>query len=386
MAESKQLDLFTFAVSRQTGRPTVAFTPQFFKTVYKYFRDGNYTYLLEMMRQSEIDSYVSGCLKGRRAGFKRDWMVRPMSDESIDTDRAEWIRGIFKNLRMRDLMEDIQEPILMIYKVIDFEWDVRDSRQVILDHVAIDQSHFKVDPKDGILKIDWAGKYEDIPDTALVCRYLKKPDMLPVTRDFILKNFGVEAWAAFLETFGEPFILGKYPPGTEKTVIEELQAALDAIARSSRGVLPDTTQIEIKEAGKTAIDHSLFTDACNKGIAISLLGHANAVEQSSGTQQIGENLTAWRAARNVSEDDMYWIEQYQNKIIKMLVDRNFGDGRYPTFEISKKDQPSNQELINAIDLAYRNGAELKPENYTRLGVELTDNHGPVKREPSPLGY
>lgn len=385
MSATNQLDLFTFSVNRQPGRPAVVFTPAFFKSVYKQYRDGNLAYLIEMMRQSEIDSYVSGCLKGRRAGFKRDWVIEPASSESRDTERAAWLTEIFKNLQIRDLLEDIQDPLLYAYKVIDFEWDVRDGKQVVLNHVSIDQAHFKVDSKDSILKIDWGGRLEEIPDTALVCRNRKQPDMLPVTRDFILKNFGLDSWASFLETFGEPFILGKYPPGSDQDVKDELQKGLDALARSSRGIIPEGSTVEIVEAAKSTADHEKFHDACNRGIAITLLGHANSVEQSGGAQ-IGENLVPWRAGRAVADDDMAWCEQWMDRLIRMHVDRNFGDGRYAHFRLSKKDPPSTQEVVNALDTAYRHGVELAIENYTALGIKVTEGQGPVKREPSVLDY
>jgi len=370
-------------VNRKIGNAQVSFTPARYKTVIQQYKLGVYRELIEMMKTATYDSHVAGCLLGRRAGFQREFTIAPFSDSAADKERVEWLQMVFDGLNMRGLFKSIHEAILYKFKVIDFNWEVLNNRQTPIAFTSFDQKYFRYDPKTNyeVLKIDNGKSLDDIPADALVCESGEMPVMLPVLRDYILKEFGLESWASFIETFGEPWIIGKYPAGATDDFKSELDDALTALAMSSRGKMPQDANIEIKETTKTTGDHEKFKDTCDRGISISLLGHENAVKESSGLQ-VGENISSYRVKREIAVDDMFFIDAEIQRLIRNIFDRNFGDGKYPKFQMDKAEPRLPQDIRDNLDLAYRHGVKIPIKHYKELGVDVYDDQEFVEREPS----
>jgi len=383
---------YAIDIKKVTGFPRVQFTPAYYQKAVKAFRNGSYGLVIEMMSQAALDSHVAGCIGGRQAGYKQEHVVTPYDETDKDRDRAAWLQDeVFDKLRFRDLMDDIHEARLFKFSVIDFDWDIVSGLRAPVEHEKYEHKYFAYDPDDGILKTVNGLKYEEIPETVMVCETRKTPVLIPVTRDYILKVHGLESWASFIERFGEPFILGYYPPGCEKEIKDELYTAVKAIARSGAGIAPDqrdgagNKMIEMLETHRTTGDHKDYKEACDKGIAISILGHANAVEQGQG-MQVGENLGQYKVRRDIAVDDMFFNEQYINKLIRMIYDLNWTDARYPKITFDKKEPKSQKDLLDAVDMFHRHGGTVPVENYTRLGVIVEDDQESLSKQPSALEY
>jgi len=368
-------------VNAKIGSPRVSFTPSAYKTVYNEYEQGVYGNLIAMMKRAALDSYIAGCLMGRRAGFMREFNILPFSDAASDIERAQIIQNMIRRLNYRNLFKAIQEALLMKFKVIDFDWEVQEGLQMITGFKAFEQKYFRY--KDGLLMIDFGNDLRQIPPETLVCESDETPVMLPVLRDYILKEFGWEAWAGFVETFGQGIILGKYPPGAGADIKTDLQTAVDAIARSSRGTLPDNTDIDIRESNRTTGDHQKFVEAADKGIAITILGHANAVEQSKGLQ-VGENLTSFEVKGEIAKDDMYYIDSQMQKLVHTICIRNWNDGKEPFFQTDKSDPVNVTEWIDVLDTAYSHGVILNPAEYQKLGLQIYPEQKPLQKQDIEL--
>lgn len=358
-------------INKKIGVFAPTFTVSSYRNAYAQYQKGIYRDLIAMMERAEVDSYVAGCLLARESGVMRNWSVEPWDESAKAEERAAQLTGALKQLNIRSLFKGILDAKAKIYRVVDFdEWGMVNGLQFPESFEILHQKYFRKDPNDDVLKVDMGGnKLADIPPEALVCEYKRKPFMLSVLRDYILKEFGLESWADFIEIFGHPFILGKYPPGSDATLKEELDTAVNAIARNSRGTMPDTSAIEIVESGKNTGDHKDFTTASDKGIAISILGHANAVEDSPG-MQVGENETGFKARRDLSLDDLYWIDENMNKFLRFVQVQNFNDGNYCTFTTDKSDPPDQKELRSNIELAVDAGLEVHISNFKQLGLKV----------------
>lgn len=365
------------SVNKKLGRAIVRFDPSFFKKAYKSYQAGNPRELIALMKEASVDSHVTGCLLGRRAGFQKDWSIRPYEDSNSDQQRAEALTQMFSALNTRLLFKKLHEAILYMYSVVDFEWEVVNNLQVITSFKHFAQHYFKYD-EDGILKVDFGKTAEEIPPETLVCESTETPAMLPVLRDYILKNFGLEAWASFIETFGEGLLIGKYPSGSGPEMRAELQEALDNIARSSRGTMPKETEIEVVETKRTTGDHSRFEERSNIGISIALLGHANAVQDSAG-MHIGENLAPFKVAKNIALDDIQYIEPCMNKLIRIVYSRNWNDNRFPLFVMDKSDPVVVKDRLDTLQTYYDMGGEVDPDDFAKLGITIAGDQKPLVR-------
>jgi len=370
-------------INKNIGSITPLFTPSYYRQAYNSYKIGIVGNLVAMFEQCELDTHISGCLLGRNAGYKREWKIDPAGDKKAELAIADWLEEYFDNFNMRDMFEDIMDAKYKKFAVIQYDdWTVAENKQVPAGFTQLHQKYFRIDTKDNDkIKIDKSNVLLEIKeDEALVVTYRKAPVLMPVLRDYILKEFGVESWAAFMETFGEPFIIGKYPPGADPDFKDQLKEAVNNIASSSRGTAPMGSEFEIKETQRTTGDHEKFVDRCDRGISISLLGHENAVAQGS-KMQVGENLEAYKVKRDVMIEDVYFIQDALDKLIRMLVKRNFpAVTRFPKFVIDKKEQLNVKDHLAILDQAYEQGMAIDPWEYGQYGVKIFDNQKPLEKK------
>lgn len=64
---------------------------------------------------------------------------------------------------------------------------------------------------------------------------------------FLYKAYSVGDFAEFLETFGLPFIIGKYAPGSADDEKASLMRAVMALGHDARAIMPDGMQIELSK-------------------------------------------------------------------------------------------------------------------------------------------
>lgn len=376
-------------IAKRKSAPRVTFSPGGYKRAKKQYEQGRPHKLIRMMHEAgALDSHVDGCLLGRRSGFKKSWSLTPYDDSTRAAERLSFHRRVLEGLRLRDLLEDIHDGHLFLYHVIDFDWQVEGGRQVPTGHEPYEQRYFRYSDPDapgfGELVIDrgHSSAAEPIPDTALVVEARKQPGMLPVLRDYILKTFGLESWASFVESFGEPFLMMKYPPGTSDEEKKEMDSQLEQIAASSRGRAPKGTELEVHEAGRDTGDHKDFTARSDKGIAVTLLGHANAVEDSGGVN-VGGRQASYEVRHHVAETDMYFIEPYVNELIQTVHRLNFGDGRAPRWELNKTKPVDAKEHAEIIDVAHRHGARIHRSEYEKLDIRIDPDQEWLQRNAGP---
>lgn len=362
-------------VDEKVGTTRVKFTPRFYKRAYKQYKRGYYSLLIEMMNQTETDSHVFGCLNARRSGVQREFKIIPYEN---DESGAEWMEDILKELNMRSLFKAIQEAILKKFVVIDFEWDVIDGNQVPIRYKKYEHKYFKYDDNDK-LKIINGAELEDIPDDTLVAETDEVPVLLPVLRDFILKTFGVESWASFLEVFGEGIIIGKYPSGAGKEKKDELKKAVRAIAQSSRGTAPKDTEFEIKEAQRNTGDHADFVHVADNGMSVAILGHENAVKNTDG-MQVGENQSSYFAKKDIVINDLYFIDEIMQGVVNNIWQRNRGNSNYPRIETVKPKTIDVQQRLDVLDLYLRNGGRADPEDFRKLGVTVPEDQEYIQKD------
>lgn len=368
------------SVNKKIGFQSVAFSPAYYKQAIKNYQQGNFRDLIALMEKAEIDSHIAGCLMGRRAGFLKEWRLTEASDASADLAVKDFIEGVLMRINMRELFEDVQEARLKKYSVIDLSWEVVEGRQVITQAKKVPQKYFRYD-EDGILRLDFGGKdLREIPeDGALICESNRDPILLPVLRDFILKEFGLESWASFLETFGEAFIIGRYPAGADENFKTELENGVNTLASSSRGIMPEGSNIEIIETKRNTGDHQSFDERCDRGISISILGHANAVSRSSG-MQVGENQEAYKVKREIALGDIYYIEEQISRLVRLLWRRNFASGQPPLFSLDKSEPINVNERLAVLQFAYDAGYIIHPDELAKLGLYKFPEQTPLQKQ------
>ena len=368
------------SVPRRSSRPRVSYSPGGFKRARQQYDAGNLSPLIRLMQGAAEDSHVAGCLMGRRSGYMRPWALVSPDDDDVAVERRDWLTGVLQRLEIRGLTEAIHDGRLYGYSVIDFDWSVEDGRQVPTAWEHFDPHHFRYDD-DGELRLIRGNKLEQLTPTCLVVVPRRHPAMAPATRDYILKDYGVEAFASFLENFGEPFIMAKYPPGADDAFKAEVQKALDEIASSARGMAPEGTSIEVHQSTNYTGAHDTFIDRAEKGISISLLGHANAVEQGSGLQ-IGDHPSSYEVRHDLAVDDMHFIDAALSRFVAEVYRRNFADGRPPLFALHKQRPVDGKQHTDIVRTWYGMGLTIHPDEARKVGLYVDADQPPLLRDPN----
>lgn len=366
-------------VNKNIGYRYITFTPTFYKRAYLNYKQGDYKDLLALIEHAEEDSFIGGCIAARQAGFKREFIVEPASESAQDVEIAEFVKTIFDKISFREFSEDVHDARMKYYSVLAMEWDIVNGKQMPVYYEKYEQKYFKYDKEDNILKIDFGKTLNDIPpDSAFVVESSRKPIMLLVLKDYIRKEFGEESWTSFLEVFGEPFIWAEYPPGASATQRSETETGVNAIAGSTRGIVPQGTKINIQESKRSTGDHKDYKIDCKKGISMALLGHEEAAGTDK-TTQIGDNQTGIKVKEDIAIDDMVWLEEKYKAFVQMVVDRNYTTNSYPKIIYNKPDKVDLDTKLKFADSALNNGAQIDPEFYRKIGVPVIGDD-PVKKK------
>ena len=163
------------------------------------------------------------------------------------------------------------------------------------------------------------------------------------------KKNGIKFWVTFMEKFGMPTPVGKYPPQAKEQRAKLLEA-IDAIRTETGIVIPDTMAIEFLEASRSG-DGS-YAAACeyfDMQISKAVLGQTLTTEVgSAGSYAASQTHNDVR--QDIIEADADLLDAYLNKmLIPWIVDYNFpGVIVYPKFVTNAGAKP-DLEARSRID-------------------------------------
>lgn len=163
---------------------------------------------------------------------------------------------------------------------------------------------------------------------------------------WLFKNFTWPAWVRFAEAFGNPYILAYFARPEDKDSVLDAVVAMDA---NARGVFPEGTRVELKEAqryGTTALYETLKR-AAEEGMTKVILGHVLATDAKSGTGTLAGNAAADVAQANLEGVAEGMSETIQEDIVTPLCEWQLGAEQVarraiPSFVI-KSTPPADQE-------------------------------------------
>lgn len=366
---------YSLALPKRSYYRQVEFTPTYLDNAVQHALNGDWSQIHEMMDQMLTDAYVQGCLSSRSSGIMRDFQIVPPSDDKIDIERAEIVKGDIQRLKPRKYFKSIQEGLFYKWSVVDYNFDVIDGHAAPIDYITYPRHYFAYDDSN-VLKINTTREMQDIPETVTVAQSDGLPVLLSVLFEYFMRKFVTERWAAFLERFGEPFIIGIYQPGATDDFKDELETAVETIASAASGIMPHggaQKVIEILESAKTTGDHQEFEKKRNAAISVGILGHEHAVADATGLQ-VGNNPTQFVVREDLKKNDLHYIDENVQPLVDNIYALNWADGRgVGTFKMDKSDPVNVDERINVLDLGYQHGLKLKRNMYEELGLEFDES-------------
>jgi phage gp29-like protein len=202
------------------------------------------------------------------------------------------------------------------------------------------------------------------------------PDLSCVYWYVIFKKGNIKFWIKFIEKYGMPWTIAKTPAATPETDKDDLLEKIDNLREDGAAVINDDSNIEfIESSGKQNSGdlYSKFTDFCNAAISKAILGNTLTTENKEGTGSQALGNIHQKTAEAIINSDKRIICSFFNKLIKLIVNLQFGEQpEYPAFELSSP-QEINETIAVRDSRLFSQGVRFTRKYYQKTyGLEEED--------------
>ena len=258
----------------------------------------------------ERDCHAYGMLQKRKlAVVARPWQVDPASEDARDVAAADMVRAQLSAIGVPSPADPGEQVVvasnfdLVCYNLLDallkgfavgeIMWD-RDGREVVVREVRPrDQRRFNFDTDYKLRLRTWAQLIpgEELPPRKFLVHSWGAKDGSPYGLGLGSKLFwpvffkrqDITFWLTFLDKFGSPTAVGKYPTGTPDPDKEKLLDALAAISQDAGVTVPDGMMIELLEAKRSGnVSYEEFARYMDEQITVAVLGVTPASKGAGG--------------------------------------------------------------------------------------------------------
>lgn len=158
---------------------------------------------------------------------------------------------------------------------------------------------------------------------------------------YLFKTYAVSDLAEFLEIYGLPLRVGKYPPGSTKEEKATLLRAVAEIGHNAAGIIPEGMLIEFTEAADGSKDpFEAMINWCERSVSKAILGGTLTSQADGKTSTNALGKTHNEVRRDLLTSDARQAQRTLTNLCYMLSALNFGASdprRCPRFEFDTRD-------------------------------------------------
>lgn len=246
------------------AHPGRALTPQRLNNILQQAESGDIIAQLELADDmEERDGQIySELAKRKTAVTTLQWDVEPPENATPDEQKtADQVRDWLKSIPCfeEDILLEMMDAVLKGFKPIEMWWELdqgtlqprfepRPQRWLCLDedrdslHLRDGRSPYGVPLQPYGWLLHQHKSRNGYLARAPLCRVLAWP--------YLFKHYAVRDLAEFLEIYGLPMRLGKYPAGASDDEKRKLLAAVVSIGHNAGGVIPQSMAIDFQNAAQ----------------------------------------------------------------------------------------------------------------------------------------
>lgn len=284
--------------------PTRGLTPTKLASVLLESEQGNLIAQCELAEDiEEKDGHVFSELQKRKSALiGTDWFIQPPRDASAaEIADARLVEEILTDLLDLDsVILDMADAILKGFSNQEIEWQFQEGLHTPREIHYRDPSWFQIHPEErNQLRLrDQSYEGEALQPFTWISHihkaksgYLGRAGLVRVLAwPFLFKNLSLRDLAEFLEVYGLPIKLGRYPSGASSHEKSTLLKAVLSIGRQAGGIIPKGMDIEFKEAAKGASDpFEVMMSWCERTQSKAILGGTltSQADGKSSTNALG---------------------------------------------------------------------------------------------------
>lgn len=382
------------------------------------------------------DPYIKAGLLFKKISVTRlPQSIIPFSDSPRDVQIASFIEWTMENMKtpLIDVLWDVMDGVDVGYSISEKNYRIVDRGRwnglIGLDSVKGKDPFvysFEIDDFGNIVSVyqrfgfraagyspthGIRGSDGDVrlpPDKFVIYSFMKKysnpygtSDLRAAFRAFFIKDFAWKFRAIYMEKFGMPPVVGRFPNGTQEPRRKKFEKVLESIQTETVLTIPEDLIIEvlkIAQAGPTEYERAIAD--LNKEILIGMLGSFLSAEEGKRTGARAQGQVHFKVASLFTYHLANSVEQtFNRQLIRPLVDFNWNvDGNYPTWRMDIPDSDRLAADMNidkglhdmnvplAPDYFYKKYARPRPANPEmgrRIGMDYTDTFSRVRSRSIP---
>ncbi|MGB0733700.1 MAG: DUF935 domain-containing protein, partial [Pontibacterium sp.] len=284
--------------------PSSGLTPVRLANILREAEHGDLTSQVELAEDiEEKDGHVFSELQKRKLTLLTiTGSVEPPRNASDAEKRdAEQVQELVDEISdFEDIITDLADGILKGFSNLELEWNRWGNDWLIQQAHFRPQSWFKANPNNRhqINLIDGSAEGAALQPFGWVQHIHRTRSGYPgrnglarvLAWPFLFKNYSVRDLAEFLEIYGLPLRLGKYPAGASDKEKSTLLQAVMSIGHNAGGIIPKGMEIEFQEAAKGTSDpYKVMIDWCERTQSKAILGGTltSQADGKSSTNALG---------------------------------------------------------------------------------------------------
>ncbi|SHO58785.1 DUF935 domain-containing protein [Vibrio quintilis] len=267
--------------------PSSGITPSKLAALMRHAEQGDLKAQCELAEDmEEKDAHIQSEIGKRRMALQGiDWQIKPPRNATAAEQRdADMIQELLEDATwLEDALFDLSDATLKSFSNLEIHWTYQDSIHYISDVSHREPAWFQTHPDNRNQLMLRDGSYEGAPlqpfgwiqHTAKAkSGYLTRRGLVRVLAwPFLFKNYSVRDLAEFLEIYGLPIRLGKYPEGASEKEKMTLMRAVMSIGHNAGGIVPRGMEIDFQNAADGQSDPFMaMINWCEKSQSKAILG------------------------------------------------------------------------------------------------------------------
>ena len=298
--------------------------------------------------------------KRKRALVGCDWTVVPPKNAStvelaLTDEVADWLEEVPD---FEDVLMDLLDALGHGFAAVEIEWQQNQGLWLPKAMHQRPQTWFSL--KDNRLRLrSRGGADEDLwPYGWLIHRHQARSGILArgglmrtLVWPYMFKNYGIADFAEFLEIYGLPLRVGKYPAGASKEEKNTLIRALQGLGHNAAGIMPEAMAIEFINAAQGSNEPFMaMVEWCERTVSKVIIGGTltSQADGKASTNALGNIHNEIRHDLLVS--DAKQLASTLNRFIAMLVELNKGhvNLRLPELQFDTRTPEDMQVYAEAL--------------------------------------
>ncbi|WP_435626943.1 DUF935 domain-containing protein [Candidatus Ferrigenium straubiae] len=320
----------------------------------------------------EQDPHIfSELSKRRRAVTGLGWQLTPKDDaDQSEIDRTAELTDMLKGIpKFEDAQYDLTDAIGKGISPLEIDWQTG-SLWYPKALNFIPQRMFQVDSKTGKLMYLRDGMPEPLREGGWIVHehraksgYIEQAALFRVLAwTYAYKAYDIRDMQRFLEVYGLPLRLGKYPAGIGKESRDQLLRAVRAIGSDGAGVVPNTMTIDFIQAQAGKVDDFLNATAYwERKQSMAILGGTLTSQADGKTSTNALGKVHDKVRREIMLHDVRQIEPtWNNQLVRpiALINGMFAPDRVPKFGYQTEETVDQAKMGDVLSKAAEMGMEI----------------------------